>query len=184
MIDIYDDKEVIYQSRKTIVYDNGGTVIKITNDQTETNLFHNQRLPIPTSFEYVANFLDGWILSRENYPVEITKEKIEESLEIQSNIVSLCQQWEWYAESSYSLFDHIEQYLSSKRKHSYEQEHAVTKVFQRVHKDFLPTLIQIISLVNELRYFKIYNIDWHPGNFGMKKGHLTLFELGGAKILE
>ncbi len=176
--------EYLYESKKTkiLVSDDGGGIIKQTSDSSEYKIFdHLKNIKCSSNFEYVANCYAFGNVSEENIYI-LFKEKIEESLLVQNNIVSLCAEWDKFAKSAYSLFDHIERYLPGADNIKYGNLITVEMFLDRQTMSIKKIMQDMILLVEELAHYKIYNIDWHPGNFGLKNGHLALFELGGAKI--
>lgn len=185
--DIYS-LPVLCETDKSMIYEySEEVVIKKTRYKDEYDL----SLKLKGEYlYYTANVIDCCDFNYDKGVSDyfIVKEKIEESLKAQEIIVSLCRIWDDDAESALSLFDHIEQYLSGPSKYMYNYVYTPYKFQQFLYDkrmwDESRKFSELTLLVNELRKHQLYNIDWHPNNFGLKDGRLALFELGGAKIKE
>jgi hypothetical protein len=166
------------------VYDNeDDTVTKVMTDDREYKLA--QQL-LGVRFKYVANYISA---STKFCKYLVIKEKISDSTYKVNDFTRLAEHWDEALLHSHELFEYLNQYLKEGIKPL--KTYRVTDKFitylytipDRGEALFNQRLfMELCELVQELKNLNIYNIDWNPENFGSKRDHIALFELGGAKI--
>lgn len=160
-----------------------GTVTKITTDGSEFDLFFYTIRDI--EFKYVSNVIETTIESDKPRFYCLVKEKLQHDEKIPAKIKQLEKAWDDSLVHSQDLFAFINSYLEADGAVPFEYMRAVITFHRYLyveHKTILPLFFELAELVQELKSYNIYFIDWNEANFGLRNNHLALFELGGAKI--
>lgn len=169
---------LIAEGATSKVYDNcDGTITKVFNGNP------NEILPgidVP-HMKYVAN-----CKVYSNCIEEVVKEKIYIRPDIPEYLAEISRHWDNSLLSSHELFDYLNEYLRSNKK-PLKELRTPSKFIDYLYVIGCGNSIGIVvydlfALVQELKDFGIYNVDWNPENFGFKHGNLALCELGGAKL--
>lgn len=157
------------------VYDNGDdTVTKVVDLPSNELILLNGEL---LNLKYVARVLDA--TSSESI-LEIIKEKIDSKHKIHKAMLKMGKIWDESLLSGYELFDYIEDYLEGDCNLPLAGLRTVREFSYYYTSSTL--FLELCSLVQELKDHGIYNVDFNEENFGLKDGHLALFELGGARV--
>lgn len=169
---------MIAEGSSGVVYDNNdGTVTKVFKEGECNELLAGIHVP---KMKYVANTISV------NLPHSLLKEKIDHLSNAPDIIDSLCMAWEDSLLCGYEMFDFADNYLTSSKDNKFTTLRTVEKFreFILLSMDFncLETFNQLVSIIQELKDNRVYLVDWNPENFGLKNGHLALFELGEAKV--
>lgn len=170
--------ELISSTHRSKIYMGDRSVIKVSTKNTREYDFYRH---FHESLEYVADVLSV------DYDCPyhiIEKEILQDTLPEKENVLSLCRVWdEMNFTTAYRMFDYIEQFLSTGMHYDDIRKHKqFAEMLKILNGDLRKAFLELLAMIDELARHGLYNIDWHSNNFGIKNGHLALFELGEVKI--
>jgi hypothetical protein len=161
-------------------------ILKVTYDTSEGLIAETL---LGTELEHIAEYRGATKVHGTGETI-IIKERIQEYPgKIYADISRLVKHWDDSLIHTSDLFDYFNECLKTGKK-SVMEYRATNKFIDYIStiedkKEFVEVshlFVQLVSIVTELHYLGIYNVDWNEENFGHKNKRLALFELGGAKI--